>query len=134
MHYSPISNLVQFISFAICISLTSCTTVQVLESGAITTERYFGIPLITVNAGSDSLTAVRLHGFGFMVSDSIISLGYLDEFSIKKELNDAHCSMIILVENQAESLSLLKEIESNKDIYINICAVKTNLSQGIVND
>jgi hypothetical protein len=134
MNTPTTSNLVLLMVFAICSSLTSCTTVQVLKSGTITSESYFGIPLITVNAGSDALAAVRIHGFGFIISDSAITLGYLDEFSIKQKLNDAHCSIIILIDNHAESLFLLEEIERNKDHYTNICAVQTNLSQGDFND
>lgn len=115
--------------------LTSCTTVQVIESGSVRVERYFGFPVVNIQSSENALTAVRLQGTGIMVSDSHFIFGYVDDFTVRQDLtrSNGNCSMIVLVEDDVDATALLQEFRLNKNKYADICAVHIN-SEGKKND
>lgn len=119
-----ISNLFAFILLTAL--LASCTTVHIIEAGELQTRFYPGFTQINVPASKRGLSAVKQTGTGLMLTDSQFVLGYFDVMQIKKNPAQDDCEVVVLIENQQQSLALLTELQNNPTKYNNVCAVSAD--------
>lgn len=115
-----------FIFITATTSLTSCTTVQIIEAGNLQTNYYPGFIQIKILASERGLSAVNQSGTGLMLADSQVVLGYFDVMQVKKNAAQDDCEVVILIENQQQSLALLTELQNYPAKYSNICAVSAD--------
>jgi hypothetical protein len=106
--------------------LISCTTVHVIEAGKLQTKYYPGFIQLNILASERGLSAVNQSGTGLMLTDSQFVLGYFDVMQVKKNAAQDHCEVIVLIENQQQSLALLTELQDNPAKYSNICALSAD--------
>lgn len=115
-----------FIFISLTTLLASCTTLHIIESGKLQTTYYPGFIQVEIPASERGLSAVKQSGTGLMLTDSQFVLGYFDVMQIKKNPAQDDCEVVILIENQQQSLALLTELQNYPAKYSNICAVSAD--------
>lgn len=115
-----------FIFILLTIFLASCTSIHIIEAGKLQTTYYPGFVQLKVPASDRGLSAVKQSGTGLMISDNQFVFGYFDVMQIKKNPAQDDCEVVILIENQQQSLALLTELQNYPAKYSNICAVSAD--------